>query len=406
MADIGDTAKNLFKSILSPKGKTPTATDAAATAAEVAAAAQLAAPVTLTYDEPVAQYNILEKQNAKFDAEITRLGNLKPPPATVPTGTTAGGNRKPPPATVPTGTIANLPPTLPAGGKPAPNVQVQTGTGANITGAPPAPTPPLASTTTGTIANLPPAPAGRANVVAQQAQGGAMPPMPRMGNIILNDRTNEAWTGGAPKLNWTELVYPNQIPLPTQIRSTSSKAAMSLVKRTEGLFREEANKFKHKGNINYLCTLLRDHFVMHGIDTILYREDSATNTMVSILDNYPRFSREEIVVQDEALKTLYDSYDNRNDQAATKCLLNSLCDDLKQDLLSKIDDGMKFTEIFMIFQDNERPESVDLYDSLERKVLELDFRKYPGANIKAMAIDARKCCTDLYSVRTSYRIPY
>ena len=87
MADLGDTAKNIFKSILSPKGKTPTATDAAATAAAIAAPAQLAAPVTLTYNELVAQYNILEEQNADLDKEITRLGNLKPPSATVPTGT-------------------------------------------------------------------------------------------------------------------------------------------------------------------------------------------------------------------------------------------------------------------------------------------------------------------------------
>jgi len=60
---------------------------------------------------------------------------------------------------------------------------------------------------------------------------------------------------------------------------------------------------------------------------------------------------------------------------------------------------MKFTEIFMIFQDNERPESGDLYDSLEKKVLELDFRKYPGANIKAMAIDARKDIKELIKAR-------
>ena len=60
------------------------------------------------------------------------------------------------------------------------------GGGANAPGLPPAPTPPLAPAPTGTTANLPPLPpaGGGANVVVQQAQGGAMPPMPRMGNKL------------------------------------------------------------------------------------------------------------------------------------------------------------------------------------------------------------------------------
>ena len=125
----------------------------------------------------------LEAENAQQGREIIRLGNL-PPPTVMTTGSTtnpAAGNQ-----------FAGLPP-LPAGGS-----------------TPPA-TPPAVSR-----ANIPaPQTSGGTNVVVQQAQGGAMPPMPTMGNIIMNDRTWEAWTGGAPKLNWTELVDPNQIPLPT-----------------------------------------------------------------------------------------------------------------------------------------------------------------------------------------------
>ena len=120
--------------------------------------------VPLTLDELNEQIALLQAANADKDAEITRLGNLKPPPVLPPIVHT--GN---------TGTIAKIPPYK--GTTKAPKVQVKQNTGTK---------------------QAPPLPAA-ANVAAQQ--GGAMPPMPRMGNIIMNDRTWEAWTGGAPKLN-------------------------------------------------------------------------------------------------------------------------------------------------------------------------------------------------------------
>ena len=165
MADLGGAMKKLFTSLLSPKGNpkgkaqriaaattaaTTAATAAATAATATAAAAQPAAPITLTYNELVAQYQVLEKENADKDAEINRLGNLKPPPI-------------PAPASVHTGTIANIPANPPLGGNPASKVQVKQNTGTKQA-------PPLQAA---------------ANVAAQH--GGAMPPIPIMGNIIMYD---------------------------------------------------------------------------------------------------------------------------------------------------------------------------------------------------------------------------
>ena len=51
---------------------------------------------------------------------------------------------------------------------------------------------------------------------------------------------------------------------------------------------------------------------------------------------------------------------------------------------------MKFSEMFMIFVENECPQSGELYDTIENRVLNLDISNYPGANIKDMVAQARK----------------
>jgi len=51
---------------------------------------------------------------------------------------------------------------------------------------------------------------------------------------------------------------------------------------------------------------------------------------------------------------------------------------------------MKFTDIFMMFIDIERPQNAELYDSYEHKVLSMQASSYPGADIVAMAEYARE----------------
>ena len=59
-------------------------------------------------------------------------------------------------------------------------------------------------------------------------------------------------------------------------------------------------------------------------------------------------------------------------------------------MLGKVDKEMKFSKIFMIFIDNERPQSGDLYDTIKKRVPSLDVTNCPGANISDMAADARE----------------
>ena len=70
--------------------------------------------------------------------------------------------------------------------------------------------------------------------------------------------------------------------------------------------------------------------------------------------------------------------------------MNSLSESLCKNILGKIDKEMKFSKMFMIFIDNKRPQSGDLYDTIKKRVLALSVTNYPGANISDMVADARK----------------
>ena len=70
--------------------------------------------------------------------------------------------------------------------------------------------------------------------------------------------------------------------------------------------------------------------------------------------------------------------------------MDSLSESLRKKILGKVDKEMKFSEIFMIFIDNERPQSGDLCNAIKKRALALDVTNYPGANISDMAADARK----------------
>ena len=85
-------------------------------------------------------------------------------------------------------------------------------------------------------------------------------------------------------------------------------------------------------------------------------------------------------------------YDKQNDKEVITCFLNSLDDELHQDVWTRIEPGMMFTEVFMIFIQHERPQNGETYDSLEQKLINFDssLKNYSGSNIKDICGDMRK----------------
>ena len=217
---------------------------------------------------------------------------------------------------------------------------------------------------------------------------------PKMGGLIDTYYGKEAWTGGKPKWDWSGLQDPSvvDLPLPTQMRSSSSKAAAGHAKRTEGIFTDENYKYKQGGDLDDLCERLRKHFEKHGLDTIAYRlkPNVATNEMVSVFTHYPEFTFAKMRKQNETICQEYDAYDTQNDNDALECFMNCLGEELRRRIRVKSKRDMKFSDIFMMFIDIERPQNAELYDSYEHKVLNMQASSYPGADIVAMAEYARE----------------
>ena len=114
------------------------------------------------------------------------------------------------------------------------------------------------------------------------------PTKPKMGGLIDTYQGPEAWTGGKPTSDWKKLDSSSKkTPLPTQIRSNNSKAAISMLKRTEGLLSDEKLKFQHGDDLDYFCLRIDNHFEKHGLDTIAYRFDNQTQLMICLLYTSP-----------------------------------------------------------------------------------------------------------------------
>ena len=88
---------------------------------------------------------------------------------------------------------------------------------------------------------------------------------PTMGGLVDGHHRKEAWVGGKPNFRWTELENPNAInfPQPTQMRSSSAKAATTHPKRTKGMFTKEACRFLTGEDLDDLCASLVNVPLVH-----------------------------------------------------------------------------------------------------------------------------------------------
>ena len=128
-------------------------------------------------------------------------------------------------------------------------------------------------------------------------------------------------------------------------------------KRLRGMYGDsQSSKFKHHQDLDFFCRQLEEFFERHGLDTIAYcRNPSDLSEMLSVITNYPRFSMDNIMLQNIAHRGRYDEYDKQNDSEAIACLLNSLDDEPHQDIWTRIEPTMLFAKAFVIFIQHERP---------------------------------------------------
>ena len=71
--------------------------------------------------------------------------------------------------------------------------------------------------------------------------------------------------------------------------------------------------------------------------------------MLNVLEHYALFNRTDIRKENVRISLLYDKYDKQNDREATDCLMNSLEETLRKQIRVKMEDGMLFTDVLMLF---------------------------------------------------------
>ena len=114
--------------------------------------------------------------------------------------------------------------------------------------------------------------------------------------------------------------------------------------------------------------------------------------MISVLTNYQKFSVTEIKDQNILIGPRCDKYIEQNDKDAIISFLNSLNDELHQDIWARIEPDMLFTKVFLIFIQHERPQNRETYNLLEQKLINFDntLSNYTGSNIKEICGDMCK----------------
>ena len=167
-----------------------------------------------------------------------------------------------------------------------------------------------------------------------------IPDVPRMGIIFETAKGWVAVTGGKPALDWLHLEtsprnnsdYKTE---PLRFRGQDNATATKTFLERETAI---SNVLRSGDDIHLFAKDFSIKMVQHGMDTIAYVPDPFDTTKMSyILDDYPKFQADKnIRDQVDLVSVKYDSYDRANSKNATKCLLNSLEESLRQRVVSRL----------------------------------------------------------------------
>ena len=256
-----------------------------------------------------------------------------------------------------------------------------------VGGAPPAATPAPAPA---------PAPAPPAGGAANLGQTGAtnvanaafMPVQPKFGGLSQVDATTwVAWTGGAPKADWTSLQDPSPSFIePNQYRPSSiTSQAKGQKYRVQGL----DTKFTRDSDLMTFQRNVMQHLTMHGLDTIAYLKDPITKTeVVPIVNDHGRFTLLEGVTLSNATKSAhFDQYDLSNDRDASRFLINSLDEELQTQMHENCNKDDTFVTHWLNLINIIRSVSIDRFDGIKARIKKRAVSDYRHENIEEMATD-------------------
>ena len=222
------------------------------------------------------------------------------------------------------------------------------------------------------------------------------PEDPKMGVVKMSrEGTLGVFVGGKPLYDWTGL-DPTDVSAttPNKFRGESHQGQKSFYYRVKGM----DTKISAKDDLRETCRNVFDHLVTHGLDTISYLPDPANpKQMQSVVEKPNMFSKAYVLSQLPVYTRLWDSYDQENDECATKFLLASLNDEMLRKVRDALATTMKpsFLLTWMTFVEKIRVISVGRVDGLQKLVEGRTPFQYPGQNLETMAADNIRDINDL-----------
>ena len=220
------------------------------------------------------------------------------------------------------------------------------------------------------------------------ATTGYMPTKPVMGGIQKqSDTSNMAWTGGKPRVGWTELEDPNPSSIiATQIRSPSvSLETKALYHRTTGL----EPKFTRESDLLTFQKKMMDHMIRYGMDTITYLPDPTDPTQViSVLSEHAQFTLKEAKTSEKSKQQgCYDQYDHANVRDSKTLLLNSLDESVLTQMYENCDDDETFIVHWMNLMLIVGSISIERFDRIKDSIKARKIQNYAGENVEAISTD-------------------
>ena len=227
---------------------------------------------------------------------------------------------------------------------------------------------------------------------------------PIMGKYFETIEGSGIWNarlGGKPKGNWSGLDPTANIAGTVgsafryrPLNPSSDQKGQAY--RSKGL----STKFKQGSSVLDFQKLVWDHLEKHGLDTIAYLQDPQDpDKVLSAVTDHPKYraNASKFKTLAQSYQAKFDMFDSANDQVAREFLMESISDELKEDMKFKVDVGDPFTVVWLKLMKQVISSSTDRFKAIKLRIKQRTPVSYSGQNIEKMSQDFQTDAAELIS---------
>jgi hypothetical protein len=197
--------------------------------------------------------------------------------------------------------------------------------------------------------------------------------------------------GGEPLSDWTGIKDPDSRLISDMCCRPTDRVSgqKGTIARQKGLDTKYSQSVKLSDFQKKIWTHLKDY----GLDTIAYlpdpQADPSSKEVLSVITHHARFTgnMEKSMTASQSIKKKYDSWDLRHDNEASKFLMNSLDDTIKEGFEAFQDEGDSFTATWLKLIHYLITTSAKTYDALKDQIRKKRPQQYSGQNISKLSQD-------------------